>query len=464
MRTIKLSFLSYCTFPIVLFVLTSCQKTEDFNKNVSLVQQTISTDKISAESIYLSVNDATNVAKIFKGANSPTKSLECMKVTSVVPITNENGNTVIYAVNFTDGYVLISATKRFFPILAKVDHGSFSLNTNTGQDCLVSEMIQSISTVDNDSTNQVSGIHWLPYEKQITLSSTKTKTNSDYYTMLDTYLEDWYNDGRNVYYLYNKPDNMPDDMYNSFYTTAENGMAEIDGYPFRECAVITEKFVNSTTQKGPLVETLWGQDAPYNSLFPNHHLGCVTIATGQIMKYFEFPSSYNWSQMPNSTSSSTLASFLFSLRNDLNVTDDGTSTINNAKNVFNDYGYSCNIISHSETQTKASLNSNKPVYMRGTDINDSSIGHAWVCDGYQHSIPTCEYTLYLPSFNYNDEPYKMDEWRSESIYDNAYNLFHMNWGWDGDYNGFFIENNLNLQGINHNFTSTRRDIIISGHN
>ena len=62
----------------------------------------------------------------------------------------------------------------------------------------------------------------------------------------------------------------------------------------------------------PLINTKWGQDAPYNSYVPlcpsgGHMLaGCVAIATAQIMAYYEFPKvldgySFNWKDMKYSS-------------------------------------------------------------------------------------------------------------------------------------------------------------------
>lgn len=59
------------------------------------------------------------------------------------------------------------------------------------------------------------------------------------------------------------------------------------------------------TLVGPLLQTQWGQGYPYNALCPagsysNYHTptGCVATAMAQVMYYWQYPSSYNWSIMP----------------------------------------------------------------------------------------------------------------------------------------------------------------------
>jgi len=56
---------------------------------------------------------------------------------------------------------------------------------------------------------------------------------------------------------------------------------------------------------GPLLKTQWGQGWPYNALCPigaysNNHMptGCVATAMAQIIYYWKYPATYNYSIMP----------------------------------------------------------------------------------------------------------------------------------------------------------------------
>ena len=57
------------------------------------------------------------------------------------------GRPAIYAVNLQEGYLLISATKRCYPILAQIDRGTFTLDREpSGLDVVLQEMTETSST------------------------------------------------------------------------------------------------------------------------------------------------------------------------------------------------------------------------------------------------------------------------------------------------------------------------------
>lgn len=88
--------------------------------------------------------------------------------------------------------------------------------------------------------------------------------------------------------------------------------------------------------------------------------------------------------------------------------------------------------------------------------------HAWVCDG----LKTYTTAIYLALMVYTvDDKYMQAEnssWYSDS---NSYEYLHMNWGEDGDANGWFSGDNVAFSGylyntlIQFNFSSNRKDII-----
>lgn len=449
---------------ILLCFVVSCQEevilpneVADSNKESSAV---IPLEKIPLETISLTENDAAVVANLFVDSDLPTKSFSNKQIKDVVTINGEDGSPAIYAVNFSDGYILVSATKNYYPILAEVEHGSFARYSDLGQDVIVEELLHNISYVNSNPEESVNRIYWGPYEQNKTLIG--TKSNDDFYVFLEeNYLEDWYADGRNVYYLYEQPDNMPDDLYQYFCQRASEDMAEVEGYPYMQCAIITEKIAGSYQTTGPLIQTKWNQGYPFNSADPyGRNLGCVTIAIAQIMKYYMFPYEYDWSQMPNNTSSTELSSFLFGLRRDLNIDDDGGGYIANGLNYLSAKGYGYNFVSHRIQPTIASILRQEPVIMRGTDEQRDSIGHAWICDGYRKVCPTTEYRLYLLTF-YNGEPDAMEQYVVNSTYYPDYDTYymHMNWGWGGRYDGYFLEDDIETP--NYNFTEFRKDAFIS---
>ena len=322
--------------------------------------------------------------------------------------------------------------------------------------------MQSIEYVNSHPEEQVNRVLWLPYEQNRSLL--KTKANDDFYDFLEeNYLDDWYADGRNVYYLYDKPENMPDDLYQYFCQRAMEDMAEVDGYPYMQCAIITEKLAGTYSKVGPLIQTHWGQEYPYNSEDPYERpLGCLTIAIAQIMGYHRYPS-YSWSEMPIDTSNVVLSRFLYNLRGHLQIKNDGGGVLSRGLEYLTINGYNCRIINHDLSQVISSVLRYDPVIMRGKDPV-RKIGHIWICDGYLKVYPKTEYRLYLLTFS-NGELDTMEDFLDHVTYYPEYDKYyvHMNWGWYGYYNGYYLEDDILTQRTDTvvNYISGREDAFVS---
>ena len=199
---------------------------------------------------------------------------------------------------------------------------------------------------------------------------------------------------------------------------------------------------NTTTTYGPLLKTTWGQDYPYNYQCPakatcEHSLaGCVAIAAAQVVRYWKpDASSYSWEEMPNSASYkvstdyltknngySSMTRFIHEIGIALNMEYECRASYAYTSDIpgvlsreykFNSCGkYQIMDITEAEAKVISNIKNKQPVIMNGkaTQIwNGSSYiygnGHAWVCDGYKKV--------------------------------KNQNLFHMNWGWNGDCNGWY---------------------------
>ncbi len=75
--------------------------------------------------------------------------------------------------------------------------------------------------------------------------------------------------------------------------------------------------------------------------------------------------------------------------------------------------------------------------MYGTNLK-RNVGHAWICDGYTYVDHGIEYQLYV--LNPSSRDFDYIKWHTEDI-TNGFSeyTFHMNWGWDGQDDGFFKE-------------------------
>ena len=190
-----------------------------------------------------------------------------------------------------------------------------------------------------------------------------------------------------------------------------------------------------------LVKTQWSQGSPYNNLCPGV-TGCVATAMAQIMKYWGFPehgigshsytcnnqnlsadfasTSYDWEHMINSYSSSStdvekqaVATLMYHCGVSVNMeyawNESSASTfdvVSALKSYFN-YSPAMSYENRSDYNDsdwiallKAELDHRRPIQYRGS--RNPNGGHSFICDGYDS----------------ND-------------------LFHFNWGWGGQDDGFF---------------------------
>ncbi|MBI4648031.1 MAG: C10 family peptidase, partial [Bacteroidia bacterium] len=139
---------------------------------------------------------------------------------------------------------------------------------------------------------------------------------------------------------------------------------------------------------------------------------------------------YEWASMPNNVTSSNpaVATLMYhcGVASNMKYSPNGSGTttfdglialINNFKYSNAEIKYKDNMFSTANwiNMLKAELNASRPVLYSGAN-NSGTGGHAFVCDGYNNS-----------------------------------NMFHFNWGWSGDANGYYAIDNLNPNGDDYNY-------------
>ena len=197
-------------------------------------------------------------------------------------------------------------------------------------------------------------------------------------------------------------------------------------------------------EKSPILSTNWGQNEGYNNLCPNlgcsgnghAPTGCVATAMAQVMKYYEYPSVYNWTNMPDNYGTFSTQVLMRDIGASVNMDYDcdGSSAYFSAvDDAFeNDFSYSnATYADLNYNAIENNLQLNRPVLLAGDRIDGYFLGfplykgHAWVCDGYRASH-ICVF---------DDNGYTIGE------YD--FLFFHMNWGWGwNSYNSWCGINNF----------------------
>ena len=227
------------------------------------------------------------------------------------------------------------------------------------------------------------------------------------------------------------------------------GNGESSDHTVRYSHTVTEQF-------GPLMQTTWNQFGPYNYYTPNNNpTGCVAVATAQIMRYHEWPNTFNWSIMPNqawttNTGSLEIASLMYDIG--INVDMEYSASGSGAKSedardaLVNNYGYSstANYSSYDFFTVQQNIKWGYPVYMSGCrsyethgtwfwEYTTYQNCHAWVCDGYKQ-----QYDVYI-----HNEGTQYEYTQSE----NSYEWLYMNWGWGSYGDGWFYKNHIYIHDV-----------------
>jgi Peptidase C10 family/Spi protease inhibitor len=342
------------------------------------------TGKISPELVDLTI--ATKVAESYiviensnqTGANGKKAAPATKKVKDKTTV-SEKETPAFYVFNYEGGgFLVLSATKKYYPVLAKSATGYFSVS-NPGDNLgewithTKEKLYKLVMSDDNLSDKDLIGVRW-------------QKLGVD----ADT-------------------------------GTSKGGRVAICDDPNYTYPVWI----------GPLTATAWGQECNYNDNTPNlgagcgcnNHAptGCVATAMAQVMKYWGHPSGFNWGGMPNNGGATATAQLMANIGTAVGMNYQcGVSTANytNATNAFrNTYQYP-NVQylapgSYSRNAVTNNLNNSRPVLLAG--FRDGvQIGHAWVCDGYFIE-------------------------RLCGRYDDYY--LSMNWGFDGQGNGYYHDSN-----------------------
>ena len=389
--------------------------------------------KISSKDSLLTVNDASIVARLEKFGIANTKSNDTKTVQEVITLNNIDGTPIMYAVNFNGGgYTLVSATKKYYPILAQAENGSFSEEMyNTGLAILLDEYEKSIDICESQPKDSLVKIRflWNKYEEFEQKKIITTKSDA-LFNLVSSSIRQW-NEQEIQYYFLSEgcPNFITEEQYQNYISLArEYGNPN---YNYMENSVILVKTTERHSSKGPLTTTAWSQHGIYNDkiqqlYYADLPAGCVPIAIGQIMAYHRYPSIYDWDKIL-AGESPDVPDLIYNLAISTNTQfsmSGSTSDIVHAQDYLERAGYTCQKIDHDKNLVWNSLGRGKPVYMQGERIKDV-IGHAWVCDGYVYDATDVTVSLQVVSYN---EPLIYQGVGDTYTFTTDALSFYMNWG------------------------------------
>lgn len=461
-------------FLLCLLALGACSSVEEMEmQNVE--------KNVTSTPVYVTVPDTCqdvttqtveNIANMFFTDRTISRN-DSRSIKEIHTVSAESGTPLLYIVNYEDeqGFIIISAAKDYTPILAFSETGYFDVvNANkTGVSIWLEEQKAVISSVEQlpDSIKMRYRAMWTAYngkQEELTMKA-QSRSTEDVYRLIGNSVNQWISEGYTVYRLSEYKNtseyyNLPQEVKTQL-DIASLGYANPNYGGREEVSFVLKNKNDEIRTHGPLLQTTWGQENGYNQYTPYQYpAGCVAVAMGQIMKYHQSPSSYNWNAMANNVATSTTARLLADIGEAVDMVYKPTesySSINNAYTAFkNVYGYThTKKINHDDNAVIQQILKQCPVYMRGEDKEKG--GHAWVCDGYQSftskansiklmTLQDCpigyEPTMFTNPYNYEGSSYVSTN-------------FHMNWGWYGNYNGYYLGANP----TGYNFSSYRMDLI-----
>ena len=233
----------------------------------------------------------------------------------------------------------------------------------------------------------------------------------------------------------------------------------------------------NTANVDPLIKTAWSQKGSYNDKVSLRYqkeynaptsycdripVGCVAVAVGQIMAYWQYPNSLygydgpiymNWKEIRNTDLSDyTNANikeqiqYLLSyvgkgVKMNYHPNGSGASTVH-ARDYLNSIGYKAKIYKYTYDGVVSELNKKRPLYIQGVDISsEKAVGHAWVIDGYtENNIHREDRLTYVcittNTINYGEPPLFIHETSSSNT---KACYLHNNWGWGSSYNGYYLK-------------------------
>lgn len=402
--------------------------------------------------------------------NSKTRSSSNPSYT-IQTINNDLGQAAIYVINFENnkGYILVSATKDYFPILAHSDKGNFNIEGDMPDaiNYWITEWKENIAYTENlpkDST-YLFRVIWSKYEDSVLPQAITRSSQTD----LDRYVMDmisqWARDGIKYYPLASASSVLPSSLYNEWCSLAAG--ATYPSYEdFMNYSFVTVETIDNSTVKELDFPMRWSQRVGYNAKFDliNGELppaGCLPIAMAQIMRYHRYPTHYNWDDMPYDKATSTTASFIREIADNIHAipTLEGTSAhLSDAKNAFiKNYGYSpsLQIIKHSPTRAMEEIDNNRPILMKGAN---SETAHAWIASGYKHTFFHTVYHLWVPTNSAEStNPYQDINQHSTDYFDIL--EMYLNMGWvEQHFNGYYVDSSIKTS-TNETFNERREDIV-----
>ena len=457
---------TYIIYSILLFLfLNACNALDEpFDIDSKIDLATIEEHSFTDFTDYEVVTE-TDVRKVAeKMANSKLmgrKSIKNAQNFTISIINNKRGVANIYVVNYVNngGFILISGTKNYVPILAYSSIGNYNTDGEKPGGVKIwedetAEALKMSKSFPLDTIRKYRKM-WYYYESPdyhdnyLMEHNQRNILDFDLETAWANQLLAWYTAGYEVYPITQAEITGNSVVDNRFRYSAQQSIYPLYEDEWEHYSAVVKRYVSNISHKSNFIYTLWDQKNGYNDSCPilpngNHAaVGCGPLAVAQVMRYYQYPSSFNWSYMPYYYPTSITAQFLHTVGVKCNADYDSITGIylEDARDALLYYGYSASIANHNFSRTISNLQQNRPVIMRGqlTKSDNKTAGHEWIASGFNNSFFYDIYEVY--TFNNRTTIDVVDTYDTNFIFSD---YIYMIWGWGGSYDGYYHDNSLSI--------------------
>ena len=195
-----------------------------------------------------------------KSDNVQIEEIEC--------VTDSLGMPLAYLINYSNnhGYVVLSAQKSFYPIVAYSNEGTIHKEDESTEWLLIQEQCAHIAHSRYLPTDSLALIRtaWNRFEKNE--KNAIPVKSSDLITVVSQAMAAWTAAGYTYYSLSDAYSHIPAYIYQDFVETASKEANSEYDYMINSFVLI--KNIESVTQINPLMSTEWYQGTPYNNSCP----------------------------------------------------------------------------------------------------------------------------------------------------------------------------------------------------
>ena len=464
-----------------LLFAASCNENELFRIDSELMNNP---ESFAINSSFVSEGIAGELANLFMKELLDKASTRSNNDLASVKTISKDGLPLMYVFNYVNGgFVIVSATKDFYPILAYSEDSNFDTSLAIGGVTSwieeTKEAILSSKSLNDSIKAKIQGL-WESVDIQdypVTRGRTTTRGELSAaeiacYMRCEDLLNQYGYGGEQGWHFWPLADArqvLSDIGYSSLYDNLCYSAEFNHSTP--STSVLGWKFCTEKDTIGPLVETSWHQDSPYGDYCHGHEAGCGAIAMGQVMNYYmknyNYPSQFTYADKTYSCNDfpvAALVKYVYNKISSEHVADWVYTTPGNMEDGIKKLGFSVSVEGDDPYKVKQEIMSgHRPVIMLGNATNvsflPSSLGyigdsHYWICDGMNGMRRMTQRKLYIftewqPYGNGNFVP----GWGTFDIPNDyggvSYSYSHMNWGWNGACNGWFSNDTSPGSGIDY---------------